>query len=79
MATVTAGKFIGRCTQLASDVLRMPMRHLWIDYDEEADIMYISFKKPQHATKTVEMDDDILVRKDGKEIVGITIFNASTR
>lgn len=52
---------------------------MWVDYDKEADVLYISFRKPQHATKTVETDDDILIRKDGRKIVGITILHASKR
>ncbi|MBI5971024.1 MAG: DUF2283 domain-containing protein [Deltaproteobacteria bacterium] len=51
---------------------------MWVDYDKEADVLYLSFRKPQRAKKTVETDD-ILIRKDGKKIVGITILNASTR
>ena len=50
---------------------------MWVDYDKEADVLYVSFRKPQRANKTLELDDDILVRKDGREIVGITILNAS--
>ena len=46
---------------------------------KEADVLYISFRRPQHATKTVEIDEDILVRKDGADIVGLTILNASTK
>ena len=30
------------------------------DYDEEADVLYISFQKPQQATDTEIVDDDIL-------------------
>ncbi len=52
---------------------------MWIDYDKEADVLYLSFRKPQRATKTIEADDDILIRKDGNTIVGITILNASAR
>lgn len=25
---------------------------MWIDYDEEADVLYISFRRPQKATDT---------------------------
>ena len=39
----------------------------------------MSFRKPQNATKTIEVDDDILLRKDGRTIVGLTILNASAR
>jgi uncharacterized protein YuzE len=50
-----------------------------IDYDREADVLYMSLRKPQHATKTIDAGDDILVRKDGRTVVGITVMNASTR
>ena len=53
-------------------------QHVWLDYDKEADVLYMSFRKPQRATKTIEMDD-VLVRKDGRDIVGLTILNASHR
>jgi len=70
---------INNCIALTSDVLKLPTQHIWLDYDEEADVLYMSFRKPQRATRTIEMENDILVRKDGKKIVGLTIMNASTR
>jgi uncharacterized protein YuzE len=51
----------------------------WKNYDKEADVLYMSFRKPQRATETVELDDDILLRKDAERIVGLTILNASIR
>jgi uncharacterized protein YuzE len=60
-------------------IIKLPVEHVWVDYDKEADVLYLSFRKPQRAKKTVETDDDILIRKDGNKIVGITILNASTR
>ena len=67
------------CLTLVSDVVKLPLKHMWIDYDSEADVLYLSFRKPQRATKTIETEDDILIRKDGKKIVGLTILNARTR
>ena len=52
---------------------------MWLDYDKEADVLYVSFRKPQRATETIELNDDILVRKDGKDIVGLTIMSASSK
>lgn len=52
-------------------------KSLSFDYDEEADVLYISFQKPQQATDTEMINDDVLVRKRGKETVGITIMHAS--
>jgi uncharacterized protein YuzE len=62
---------------LISDIIKLSFNHIWIDYDKEA-VLYLSFRKPQKAKKTVEFDEDILLRKDGNKIVGITILNAST-
>ena len=72
-------EMIQTCIGLSSDIVKLPVQHIWVDYDKEADVLYLSFRKPQRAGKTVETDDDILIRKDGKRIVGITILNASTR
>ncbi|MFP4347258.1 MAG: DUF2283 domain-containing protein [Desulfococcaceae bacterium] len=52
----------------------MSARQVWIDYDKEADVLYMSFRKPQRASETVELDDDMLLRKDGEKIVGLTIL-----
>jgi uncharacterized protein YuzE len=82
MATVTAketGDFVNNCVAIAMDMLKLSTQHMWIDYDREADVLYMSFRKPQRATTTIEMDKDILIRKDGKNIVGLTILNASSR
>ena len=72
-------EFVKHCVSIATNMLKLPARHVWLDYDEEADVLYMSFRKPQRATKTVEVANDILLRKDGKSIVGMTILNASAR
>ncbi len=77
--TLKSEEIIKTCLGLSSDIIRLPVEHIWIDYDKEADVLYLSFQKPQRAKRTVEIDNDILIRKDGKKIVGITILNASTR
>ena len=72
-------EMVQACLGLSSDLIKLPAEHIWVDYDKEADVLYLSFRKPQRAEKTVETDDDVLIRTDGDEIVGITILNASTR
>ena len=82
MATVTekaTRDLISKCVAVAADALKLPTEHVWLDYDKEADVLYISFRRPQRATNTIEVDDDILIRKDGRDIVGVTILNASSR
>ena len=61
---------------ITPDIVKLPISQVWADYDKEADVLYLSFRRPQRAKITEEIGDDILVRKDGKEIIGITILNA---
>ena len=60
-------------------ILKIPMARYRVDYDKEADVLYISFRHPQKATGTRSTDDGILLRYHGKELVGITVLEASTR
>jgi len=48
---------------------------IWIDYDKEADVLYISFRRPQDARDS-EMEGDIIHHYDGDQLVGITVLNA---
>jgi uncharacterized protein YuzE len=56
-----------------------PSHLLWSSYDPEADTLYINFKKPSHATDSDITDDDVIIRYDGSEVVGLTILHASKR
>ena len=60
-------------------LLKFPERRFWVDYDAEADVLYISFQRPQQATDTEMTEEGILLRYRGQELVGITILDASTR
>ncbi|MEM3798339.1 MAG: DUF2283 domain-containing protein, partial [Candidatus Bathyarchaeia archaeon] len=50
-----------------------------LDYDEEADVLYISFGKPRQAQDSIEVEDGIIYRIADNEIVGITITNFKAR
>ncbi|HEX9742928.1 MAG TPA: DUF2283 domain-containing protein, partial [Nitrospiraceae bacterium] len=56
-----------------------PQGYLWSSYDKEADTLYINFKKPSVATDSELTDDDVIIRYEGKEVVGLTILHASKR
>jgi uncharacterized protein YuzE len=59
-------------------VMRSPHRYLSSSYDAEADVLYITLKKSQ-ATDSELTDDDVIIRYEGDEIIGLTILHASTR
>jgi uncharacterized protein YuzE len=62
-----------------SAVRYAPQKYLWSSYDAEADVLYINFKKPSHATDSELTEDDIILRYEGDVIAGLTILNASKR
>ncbi len=56
-----------------------PQKYLWSSYDAEADVLYINFKKPSHATDSELTENDIIIRYEGEEIIGLTVLHASKR
>jgi len=75
MATQELAKYL----ELVPAMLHMPHGLFWSSYDAEADVLYISFKKPAVATDSEMTEDDIIVRYDGEEVIGLTILHASRR
>ncbi len=65
--------------KLTDAVKKSPTGYLWSSYDSEADVLYVNFKKPSHATDSELTDDDIVIRYEGAEIIGLTILHASKR
>jgi len=64
---------------LVPELLKAPYARIWTSYDKEADVLYINFKKPSHADDSELTDDDIIIRYEKGEIIGITILNAGKR
>ena len=64
-------------SELIAGLLALPTHHVWIDYDEQADVLYISFRKPQQANDSVMEDDGNIYHYRGDELVGVTVMNAS--
>ncbi len=50
-----------------------------ITYDAEAEVLYINFRRPSHADDSELTDDDVLVRYQDGEAIGITVLHASRR
>ena len=65
--------------KLVPALRQSPQGYLWSSYDREADVLYINFKKPSHATDSGLTDDDVIVRYEGDEIIGLTVLHASKR
>ena len=65
--------------KLVPAVIQSPKGYLWTSYDAEADTLYVNFKKPSHATDSEMTDDDVIIRFQDDEIIGLTVVRASER
>lgn len=65
--------------QLTRLTVNSPHQYVWTSYDREADVLYINFKKPSVATDSELTEDDIIVRYEGEEVIGLTLLHASRR
>ena len=65
---------------LAKAVKNLPKKNTWTFYDVEADVLYINFHQPALTADDSELtDDDILIRYQNDEIIGLTILNVNNR
>jgi uncharacterized protein YuzE len=65
--------------KLIPAVNRSPQHAVWLAYDDEADSLYVNFKKPSYATDSEMTDDDVIIRYEGEEVIGFTVLHASKR
>ena len=79
MALKDTPEYIEEYLKLVPAVKHSPNRYLWSSYDEGGDVLYIRFQQSGRATDSELTDDDIILRYDGEEMVGITILRASQR
>lgn len=64
---------------LVADLLSLHSRQVWTDYDDEADVLYISFRKPQQANDSIMEDDDHIYHYRDGDLVGVTVMHASQK
>jgi uncharacterized protein YuzE len=75
---IAVAKAIDEIASAVPHLIRLPQGKAWIDYDEEADVLYVSLRRPQKATDTQFLaDKGILLRYRDKELVGVTVLDAS--
>ena len=75
MASITVDKYV----HLIPAVRHSPKHYLWSSYDAEADVLYVNFKKPSRADDSELTDDDVIIRYEQGQVIGLTILNASHR
>ncbi len=72
-------KSINDLLKAVSHLVRLPKRHMWLDYDAEADVVYLHFEEKPDSTHSELKDDGIILDYRGSRLVGLTILEASRR
>ena len=70
---------VKQIVDLAPALLSIPFERVWYHYDTEADVLYLNFKKPSHADDSELTEDDVIIRYEAGDVVGLTILHASRR
>lgn len=72
-------KSLNDLLKAVSHLVRLPKRHMWLDYDAEGDVVYLHFEEKPDSTHSEVKDDGIILDYRGSRLVGLTILEASRR
>ena len=68
---------INELLDIIPHITSIPYRKIWIDYDEEVDVLYMNFTYPPQAVGHEEDENGIIKNYDEEgELVGLTIIAA---
>ena len=62
--------------EIANSINNTPM---WLDYDEEVDVLYLHFESLPASNHSEMREDGIILDYNEDRLVGITILDASKR
>lgn len=72
-------KSIHDLLQTVTHLVRLPRRQMWLDYDAEADVLYLHFEEKPSSTHSEIRDDGVILDYRDDELVGLTVLEASSR
>ena len=72
-------KSIGSLLKAVSHLIKLPKKHIWLDYDAEADVVYLHFEEKPSSTHSETRDDGIILDYRRGRLVGLTILEAKHR
>ena len=62
-----------------TNFIKLPAKRLWLDYDDEADVLYVHFTEKPQSTHSEMSEEGIILDYSGAELVGLTVLDASQR
>jgi uncharacterized protein YuzE len=69
----------GYLLKALSNLIKLPARKMWLDYDDDADVLYVHFEETPTSNYSEMNDEGIILDFRDDDLVGLTILDASKR
>ena len=76
---VLAEQNIGYLLKAMANFIRLPRTKMWLDYDADADVLYLHFEEKPSSTHSEMRDDGVILDYRDGTLVGLTVLDASRR
>lgn len=64
---------------MVPSLLQLPKKKMWLDYDAEADVLYLHFEEKPASDHSEMRQDGIILDYREDRLVGLSILDASQR
>jgi uncharacterized protein YuzE len=72
-------KTLSHLLKAVAHLVQLPKTHMRLDYDDEADVLYLHFEDRPGSTYSEMRNDGVILDYKGRRLVGVTILDASQR
>lgn len=72
-------KSLSHLLKAVSHLVHLPRTRMRLDYDEDADVLYLHFDDHRGSTHSQMRDDGVILDYKGRRLVGVTVLDASQR
>jgi uncharacterized protein YuzE len=79
VTTFLEEKNIAHLLKAMVNFIKLPLTKMWLDYDTEADVLYLHFEEKPTSTHSEMRDDGIILDYRDDILVGLTVLEASHR
>jgi uncharacterized protein YuzE len=62
-----------------ANFIKLPVTRMWLDYDHDADVLYVHFEDTPSSTHSEMTDEGVILDYRDEKLVGLTILDASQR
>ena len=78
-AEILEKKSLSHLLKAVPHLVHLPRTQMRLDYDEEADVLYVHFEEKPTSTHSEMQEDGVILDYRDKDLVGVTVLEASQR